>query len=174
MGWVEFLWIVVMVGVFLVNWMSGSPRARVGGPAANSAAAAMGLGALLMEYVPWLMLGGFVIHFVVRTVRHQRRAIWEADSTIHRPRTVTAFAEGVMIADPFTQAHVRWGAFVGFEETGHLFLLYIGRFTAYFVPKRAFGSEGEVVQFRELCRHSIAAPQVGFPVMQPALNPPPN
>jgi hypothetical protein len=119
-----------------------------------------------MQYVPWLMMGGFVIHFVVRTVKHQRRAIWEADSAIHRPRTVTPYAEGLMVADPFSRTHIRWEGLVGFEETPRLFLLYVGRFMAYFVPKRAFANEGEVGQFRELCRHNVSAGvRAGFAVV---------
>ena len=125
------------------------------------------ISAILAPFLPWLVFFIFAAVHIRRLNRNQFRAMWDADPTVHTPRTLTPYAEGIAIADPFSQTHARWQAFVAFDETKDLFLLYVGRFMPYIIPKRAFPTQAEVDQFRALCQHSISPRPAAFPILPP-------
>ena len=171
MGAGGFIWMLAFLVAFVVMMMFAVPYGRGAAPATGDPAPATAANRA-MSYVapalPWVMILSFAFFFFRRVMKHQRRVLWEADPAIHRPRTITPYAEGLGVSDPFSQTHIQWQGFVGFEETRNLFLLYIGRFTAYFIPKRAFPGQAEVEQFRALCQHSVSCAQMGFPVLPAA------
>ena len=160
-GVTGFLWMIATVAAFYVA-LHISTDDRTG---------ASLVWAILAPFLPCLIFFVFATIHIRRLHRNQFRAMWEADPTVHTPRTLTPYAEGIAIADPFSQTHARWQAFVAFDETTNLFLLYVGRFMPYIIPKRAFPTQQDADQFRALCQHSISRPQTAFPILPPT--PPP-
>ena len=62
---------------------------------------------------------------------------------------------GVTVESVTGRAELRWPAYLKVRESRHWFLLYTQRKLANPVPKRAFGSENEIVEFRELLRRHV-------------------
>jgi hypothetical protein len=64
--------------------------------------------------------------------------------------------EAIAMAGPLSSATMQWEAVIKAVETPEFFLLYIAKARAHFVPKSAFGDEGDLNQMRALLQRQLA------------------
>ena len=87
LGWLLFIGLSVML-VVLVQRSRSNPPTR-GGPAGPTAVAPSGNQPvdLLLSFVPWVVIFGFIWVFVYRQIRQQARTArdWEKTPAYHRP-----------------------------------------------------------------------------------------
>ena len=70
-------------------------------------------------------------------------------------RTFTFDETGIAIEGGLSSGRLAWPAIVRFVETGDLFLLFLGRQIAHFIPKSAFASDLELQRFRALVLEKV-------------------
>ncbi len=63
--------------------------------------------------------------------------------------------EGAEVVTAAAEAKFPWTAWVKYQETGRFFLLYPSRQIVHILPKRALGSEQELIDFRNLLKQKI-------------------
>jgi hypothetical protein len=102
--------------------------------------------------LPYLILGLVVFFFGVPLL-----SAWKSQSNCHiREGAGYLLSEsGVNVHTAVGRANLTWAAFVRAIETRDFFLLYVMNGMAHPLPKRSFGSEGEVRIVRELVRHNL-------------------
>jgi hypothetical protein len=106
------------------------------------------LGVLLVVLATLVFLLGLV--FLVRRSVIRRRL--RDDRTLLGPKTLTVSPEGLRVRTPKTNTELLWPVITAVDETADSFYLFVSPFAAVIVPKRAFGSEAEVAEFREAVR----------------------
>ena len=160
LAWLFLLIPVVGFGITL-TW-----TLQFTGPAGS--AAPLDLSALLFATVPWAVIALVLWVFIARSDDPLRK-VWEAQPSLHRPHVVEADERGIVFSDAAGRTEQRWEAFTHVHETAGLFLLYTGRLSAQFIPKRAFAGAADLDAFRELLRVTIAQrPGPAFPVLPAA------
>jgi hypothetical protein len=137
----------------------------------------MPLGRLLRTvFLPFVPVVTFVAAAIWMFLRLHGRNItrsFELQLQMHRPGTIQVSQEWVIVTDDAQQTCYRWQAFVGWQETANLFLLYNSFVTFEMVPKRAFPSPEAIQHFTALVRQYIGEGNVGFQVLPPRPVPPP-
>jgi hypothetical protein len=122
---------------------------------------------LLLPHSTWLFLVAWLTVVTIRSRAKQRATVWNERASLTRHKTVDITADGIGIRDAVTQGQYRWEAFVDFEETKKLFLVYESPKSAHFFPKRAFKGEEELSAMRALAELIPRVSNAAFP-MQPA------
>jgi hypothetical protein len=79
-----------------------------------------------------------------------------------QPITYEFSPEGVSYNGPTGSGQAAWTAYLRIRETSEQFLLYIQKQLANVIPKRAFPSETETEQFRQLVREHFQG-EINFP-----------
>jgi hypothetical protein len=91
---------------------------------------------------------------------------------IGKPYTLLVEEEKITWIEPFSRLEYQWPAFFGFKETTNVFLLFLsdprrtGLLAFHLVPKRAFGSDVTLAEFRRILESNIQSPVSRFPVVQ--------
>jgi hypothetical protein len=63
--------------------------------------------------------------------------------------------EGATVVSATGEAKFLWSAWIKYQETGRFFLLYPSKQIVHIMPKRAFASEQELVDFRNLLKQKV-------------------
>ena len=151
-GWVLFIALAIML-FLLLNQRGGAAR-----PAARPMD-------VILPIIPWVLILGFVWFFLYRQLRGWQQRAWDSNPIWHRPRRVHIDDDGITFTDPVSEHRSSWAAYVKFDETPNLFLLFLTSMTAEMIPKRAFPDAKSLDDFRELLSRTISPPQAAFPVI---------
>jgi len=108
------------------------------------------LGLLIMGHLPWAFSsvswpvgGGLLIMMIVwialrRKLRGLARVEWESNATLRGWSRTTIDESALAVVQEHRQATWKWPAFVKFDETPTMFLLYISHRAFLPIPRRAF------------------------------------
>jgi hypothetical protein len=121
---------------------------------------------MLVPFIPWLLVFGFLWFFVFRRLT---RRMYMAQPSLMRPKTLELSDDEATVSDELSRLTYKWPAFVRFIETRNLFLMYVSEVMFHIVPKRAFDSQCELDEFRQKLREWADARSQGFPVL-PAIS----
>jgi hypothetical protein len=75
---------------------------------------------------------------------------WRRNRTLLAPCELRADETGLVVIEPGAEARALWSAFVRWEETRDLFLLFRAPSYSVLIPKRAFASTADLETFRVL------------------------
>jgi hypothetical protein len=81
--------------------------------------------------------------------------IWKGLPTLHHPITIEVNEEVLKIKTINSESSIQWQLYTKAVETKSLFMLYEAKMLFYMIPKRAFRSDEQVEEFRELLRTKI-------------------
>ena len=121
---------------------------------------------VVLPVVPWLLIFLFVYFFLFRYARGGLKALWDAQTSLHRPHVVEIYDDRIVFSDAVDRLEHKWEAFTHVRESPGLFLLFTSNYSMHILPKRAFPGRGGIDEFRELIRRAIAQrPGPAFPVL---------
>ena len=120
---------------------------------------------LLLPHTVWLLFVAWVAVYAIRNQRNRISTLWNGQLTLHRAKTADISAEGVAVTDAFSRIEHRWQAFVGWQETKSLIVLFPSELSVLFFPKSAFASKEELDAMRSLAGLILAVPGTAFPVV---------
>jgi len=80
---------------------------------------------------------------------------WKSQRCIREPVTLEVTEEGLTLSSPYFQSNLKWQIYTGFLETKNLFMVYQSERLFNLFPKRAFNSDEQINEFRELLRTMI-------------------
>ena len=131
--------------------------------------------ALLLPHTTWLGLVAWITAMTMLRTDKQRKETWEDRAGLNRQKTAEITADGFALKDAVTTAEFRWEAFMDFQETKKLFLLYTSAKTAQYIPKRAFDGDEQLNAMRALMELIPRRTNTGFPLqpMAGSAQPPP-
>jgi len=144
----RIIWVMIAAFAFFtsapfVAYFSRSPQA----PAAPFPMSALMYPAVGLLALAWLF--GVVPILAVRRMNPASR---------DREQVFRFSDEGGEVATANAEAKFLWPEWVKYQETGRFFLLYPSRQIVHILPKRAFSSEQELVDFRNLLKQKIRRP----------------
>jgi hypothetical protein len=166
---------LLAVALFAVCLLSNAytPPAPLPAPQPTPPPLGESLRSAFLPFVPVVSLVACSIWIFLRQFNRNLTRGFQLQVQLHRPATVQASPEWFIVTDEAHQTSYRWQAFIGWQETANLFLLYNSYATFEMVPKRAFASAEQIHQFTALLRQSIGAGGVGFEVLPARPGPPP-
>ncbi len=161
-GWVLFVALMVMLFIFLNR---NSPKPATTQPTID-------VSETLLDLVPWLLIFFFIWFVIFRILRGGvSKRQWNSTPAFQLHKRLVADDDHVAIDDVETSLTMKWSAIKKFSETANLFLLFIGDYNYYIVPRRAFTPLTEV-EFRRLLAQKIQPQTKAFPVLQATPLPP--
>lgn len=80
---------------------------------------------------------------------------WKGFHNFHHPITTEVDEEQLKMQTINCESSVKWQLYIKAIETKNLFMLYPSKALFHLIPKRAFSSDEEVKEFRELLRTKI-------------------
>jgi len=104
---------------------------------------------LLIVLFAWLIILQTLLPYFIH------RRIYYRNPRIFGVRTVTFDDEGIKSDSDIAHVAIGWNSFERFTETKHLFLTYQSRDVVGIIPKRAFITQSDIVQFRNLLASKI-------------------
>lgn len=135
--------------------------------------AASGLGLLLLTIRPdgggrvapiALIVTGLIIPLRLKAIMFaQNEERWTRSQRLLQP-TAWEFANEIRVTSPLCDITYRWGMFTRWLEGPRVFLLYQTENQYRVVPKRAFKSEDEIQEFRQMLIEKVIPPTRGFPI----------
>lgn len=87
--------------------------------------------------------------------RYYLASTWKSQPSIREPITIEVTKEGLTLYSSYFKSHLKWQIYTGFIETKNLFMVYQSKRFFNWFPKRAFSSDEQVHEFRELLRTMI-------------------
>jgi hypothetical protein len=164
-GWL----LVLLVALVVVPGLWGS------GEVPDAPGSTGGASHKLVGVLPSVLVFLFIWLVLFRGIQKANiRRTWSGQPFLHRRKRLIFRDDALEVSDELTRAEARWAAVPRFIETLNLFLLMSGDFSFHIVPKRIFGSAGEVDRFREFLRGRIQGATGGFPVVPLASLAPPS
>ena len=123
--------------------------------------------ALLIAIIFWLVLR--------RRVRELAHVEWNTNPTLRGRCSVTLSDSTIAITQELRQATWQWPAFVKFDESANLLLLYVSQRSFLPIPKRAFAGANleEFVDFLMKTLPPAHPGPAGFKVIPKAVSPTP-
>jgi hypothetical protein len=112
----------------------------------------------------WLLLLGYVSTIAAMNHKSRLARQWEKLPELHRHKTADISAAGIVQSDLVSKLEYQWPAFVKWEETRHLFLLFTSETSAVMLPKSAFASTEELNAMRHLANLIPRETSRGFAV----------
>lgn len=100
-------------------------------------------------------LGVFCNPYINPLRRYAIARSWKSQPDIHEPRAIQVTEDGIIVKFPTFQSTINWQDYTHFIETKNLFMVYQDRRVFNLFPKRAFSSDHQVNQFRELLEKNI-------------------
>jgi hypothetical protein len=159
-GWGIFLGLGVML--FLLLKRGGAPVTATSTPLPIRST---GLLELILPFLPWIAVFGFVWVFIFRLIRGQTKRTWNQNPSLHRVRKMTVTDEGLVQVDSTAEQRTAWTHYLRFEETPNLFLLFSTHYLALIIPKRICTDSTQLNQFRSHLARNISGPTGAFPVI---------
>jgi ABC-type multidrug transport system fused ATPase/permease subunit len=166
-------WMVVLVLVVCIFvtifWLSPeSPPV----PAPAAPPTSLPLSEMLLALLTYLIL--FILiwgaYFWRRRSRLLFRRMAALDMRINEERTAEITDAQLTIRETDAYSEMQWMHFIRCIETPSTFLLFVVPRMAHILPKRAFGSDDAIREFRAFAQAHIGNQPIGFPVL-PAKNP---
>ncbi|HEV8379831.1 MAG TPA: YcxB family protein [Tepidisphaeraceae bacterium] len=130
---------------------------------------------LIIIAAPVFFIAAFGWSGLQRKLHDLANEEWESNPTLRSRCTITFDDAALMLVQEHRQATWQWPAFVKFDETKGLLLLYVSERSFLAVPKRAF-SAADLVVFSKFLAKTLppARPNVGgFEVISKPLPPTP-
>jgi hypothetical protein len=118
----------------------------------------------ILPHSIWLTILLYVSAIASHNHRTAMPRHWESRPDLHRHQTTEITAEGISFSDTLSHRNYQWPAFVKYEETRHLFLLFTSEKMALMIPKRAFPSEEQLAAMRNLMKLIPASQSAGFEI----------
>ncbi len=87
--------------------------------------------------------------------RYYLARTWESQPSIRKPITIEITKEGITLYSPYFKSNLKWKIYIRFIETKNLFMIYQSNRFFNLFPKRAFSSDEQVNEFRDLLRTMI-------------------
>ncbi|MGE5657476.1 MAG: YcxB family protein [Actinomycetota bacterium] len=100
----------------------------------------------------FVVLGIFYIPLIKLINRYQLTRLWKSQPSIREPISLEVNEERINFKSPAFESNVKWQVYTKFRETKKLFMLYQSHHLFNILPKRAFVSNEQLDQFRELLR----------------------
>lgn len=127
---------------------------------------AFGCGALVQSYLMGdTFLGGMVASAALMLIgqgcfkqsltKAAFRRLWESNPTYGKAGTCRVDDGGYCVEGYDSAANLSWQKFTHWAETKRLLLLYTGRDSCLYVPKRCLCDEGQETEFRNLLKKHI-------------------
>ncbi|ACC85346.1 YcxB family protein [Nostoc punctiforme] len=105
---------------------------------------------LLSAILPNLF-GVAIAYFATHIIRHFLiKHTWDSQPNLRNEISVETTDEGLKITTPLSELKMQWSGYTSWRETPNLFTVYQSRNCLNMFPKRAFISEEEANEFREL------------------------
>jgi hypothetical protein len=121
-----------------------------------------------------IAVGLFVPIRLILAAHAEQARVWQQIEPLLVPTAWDVDADGVRTTAPAWEIAYAWAAFTRWAEGHRLFLLYQTPDQFRVIPKRAFASEQDIADFRQLLAANIpgadlreADRAVGFPVLPP-------
>ncbi len=164
--------VAAVIGLFLYGPMLDQDINRVAAGSGEHAGTIRGNSVLLMLYngMIWAVTSAF---WRYSSRLHQRTATssnWKSRVAASTAYAVEASELKLTLSEPASYSEIQWRAFSRFVETENLFLLYPAEDLFHIIPKRAFSTLEDGLQFLGLLSRGIKigyVPErraVGFPV----------
>ena len=118
----------------------------------------------ILPHSIWLTILIYVSTIAAHNHRTSLPRHWEARPDLHRHQTADVSADSIHLSDTLTRREYQWPAFVKYEETKTLFLLFTSDSQALMVPKTAFESQEQLHAMRNLIKLIPANRTPGFEV----------
>ncbi|MEG4009861.1 YcxB family protein [Microcoleus sp. Pol11C1] len=117
----------------------------------------IGLLCIIINPADWtgycLFVGGiFYIPLIKLNQRYQLARLWKSQPNLREPTTLEFNEEGIIYKTFSVESNIKWQLYTKFRETKKLFMLYQFPHVFNILPKRAFMSNEQLDQFRELLR----------------------
>ena len=103
----------------------------------------------LITVFVWMIILQSLLPYIIH------RRVYYQNPRIFGMRTVTFDDEGIKSDSDIAHLEIRWNSLERFKETKHLFLTYQSRDVVGIVPKRAFLTQDDIAQFRNLLASKI-------------------
>ncbi|MFB2894611.1 YcxB family protein [Aerosakkonemataceae cyanobacterium BLCC-F50] len=100
----------------------------------------------------FLVLGICYIPLVKLIERYNLARIWKSQPSIREPITLEANEEGITLKSTLFESNIKWQVYTKFVETNKLLMLYQSNQSFNLLPKRAFSTNEQLNEFRELLR----------------------
>jgi hypothetical protein len=115
--------------------------------------------------IPYLLLGFYlgvvsVVWAVWQAARKQGRGIWKAYPVLQYKFTVEIDDESIRTSCDIASVMRRWECFTGYFESASLFHIQEGQRGSLWIPKRAFTSDADLSQMRELLHSKLPCTNV--------------
>jgi hypothetical protein len=88
-------------------------------------------------------------------MRRYFRRLYREDHRFKYDFTAEISEEGIHVTTPFSDAHLKWVAFVRFLESDDIFMVFVAQWNFIIFPKRAF-APGDAEKFRSAVQTNIA------------------
>ena len=171
--------VAAVIGLFLYGPLLDQDINRVAAGSGEHADTIWGNPILLMLYnaMVWAVATALWIYF---SRLHQRTATssnWKSRVAASTVNSFEASELNLKLSDSASHSEIQWRAFCRFVETENLFLLYLTEDLFHIIPKRAFSTLEDGLQFLGLLSREIKnglVPErrdVGFPVELAVSNP---
>jgi hypothetical protein len=118
----------------------------------------------ILPHSIWLTILVYVSTIAAHNHRTSLPRHWEARPDLHRHQTADITAEGIQLSDTLSRREYQWGAFVKYEETKSLFLLFMADSQAMMIPKRGMESTEQLDAMRNLLKLIPTSRTAGFEV----------
>ena len=106
----------------------------------------------ILPHSIWLTILLYVSTIAAHNHRTSLPRHWEARPDLHRHQTADISADGINLSDTLTRRDFQWRAFVKYEETKTLFLLFTSESQALMIPKRGFDTAEQTEAMRNLMK----------------------
>jgi hypothetical protein len=118
----------------------------------------------ILPHSIWLTILVYVSTIAAHNHRTRLPRHWEARPDLHRHQTADISADGIQLSDTQSRREYQWQAFVKYEETRTLFLLFMAESQALMIPKRAFETAEQLDAMRNLMKLIPTSRAPGFEV----------
>ena len=114
-----------------------------------------GIGLNIINGCLFLALGIFLNPALNLLQRYMIYKNWKSNPSIREPVNLEVSEEGINSQGATFQSAIKWQIFTKFLESKNLFILYQSNNLFNMIPKRAFSSDEQIEQFRDLLRTMI-------------------
>jgi len=93
------------------------------------------------------------------------RKLWEGQSHLHDPHTVTITDDGITVRQASRRSEYMWATFQKYRSTPELFLLYTSEYQYVMIPRRSFETPADLAGFQMQCEDYLGGVKRGFPML---------
>ena len=109
---------------------------------------------LLHLWPYWVVILGLFVGIRIWRRRYFAR-VFRNRHAAQRPHDFVLDEHGIIVTEPLSRHEYLWQAFMRWQETKHLLLIFGTEVSAHFIPKRVFADESQLDAARQLLRTKI-------------------